>query len=419
MGLDRTFVNMNVAYVILFEYLHGSIIRGQVVELLKELRSNVQETEKLYLVSFIALRRFLTQRKELYDLKEELKKADIHLVVVPLIHFVKLFFAEWYQIPLVFFQTFPMLFCFSVVKKVRLFHCRSYSATLSVLAVKKFRGTRVIFDPRSDFPGEIVATGRWTKNSLSYKVWKFLERTYLDSADRTIAITKTYVSHFRRISQNAKFTVIPNNVDTKKFKRDDNFRRQFRSENNVEDDEALFCYCGSLGPKHWHKPQVYAQYIIEFRELDILHRFLFITPAVDDIEMLKKTFGQFGIRMEEYLHIDSNFRDVPKYLSAADFGMIAMDRFDIRMGVKTAEYLSMGLPIIANSNVAGAKEIIGENSVGMVYDLNSANLKGLKEFMQNHRRFSIRCRKTACKLFSNEEIVKQYAEVYDNLRRNK
>lgn len=407
---------MNVAYLILFEHLNDSIIRGQVIDLLKELRKHLQEIEKVYLISFLSLYWFLTHRKELNDLKEELKKANIRLVVIPVIHFVQMFYAKWYQIPLVFSQTFPLLFYFSATRNIRLFHCRSYPITLSALAVKKLRGVKVIFDPRSDFPEENVTAGQWTNNSLSYTLWKFLEKIYLDSADKTIAITKTYVSHFRNISQNAKFAIIPNNVDTKNFKHDENFRKQFRLENNIKDDEVLFCYCGSLGRKYWHNPEIYAKYIIKLREINIVHRFLFITPNID---MLKKVFDQFGIKSEEYFVIHSDFWDVPKYLSAADFGIIVMDRFDIRMSIKTAEYLSIGLPVIANSNVAGAKEIIKENGIGIVYDLDSTDLKGLKEFIQRRKRLSIKCRKVACKIFSNENIAKQYAKLYYNLLRKK
>lgn len=406
---------MNIAYLILFEHLDSSIIRGQVIELLKELGKHLQEIEKLYLISFLSLYWFLRHRKELNDLREELKKADVRLVVIPIIHFVQVFYAKWYQMPLLFFQTFPMLFYFSVARNIRLFHCRSYPMTLSALAVKKLRDVKVIFDPRSDFPEENVTADQWTNNSLSYRLWKFLEKIYLDNADKTIAITKTYINHFRNISQNAKFTIIPNNVDTKNFKRDENLRKQFRSENNVKDNEVLFCYCGSLGRKWWHNPEVYAKYIIKFRELSIVHRFLFIIPNRD---ILKKVFDRFGIKPEEYFVIQSDFGDVPKYLSAADFGIIVMDRFKIAMATKTAEYLSMELPVVTNSNVAGAKEIIEENRVGIVYDLNS-DLKTLEEFIQEftqkRKEFLTRCRETGCRMFSNENIAKKYAKVYHNL----
>ena len=408
---------MNVAYLIWLEGLENPIIVGQVIELLKELRKHVNKG-KLYLIAFqpiyiFLLRRFAQNRANLKRIRFELKQNGIDLSLVPVLYPGWWFFAKWYQIPLVFIQAFPVLLHCSAVRKTKLFHCRSYPITLSAIAVKKLRNTKVIFDPRSDFPEENVTSGRWKENSLSYKVWKSLEKIYLNNADATIAIANTYVEHFRAISSKPNLVVIPNNVNVRKFKSDENFRRQFRAENDIKDDELLFCYCGALGS--WHKPELYAKYIIKFRELDIKHRFLFITHQID---MLEKTLAGHGISSMEYFAIRTSFSEVPKYLSAADLGMTLLDRPKIAMAVKTPEYLSIGLPVITNSNASGAKEVVDRNGVGLVFDLES-DLERLEEFIQGfiyqRQELAAQCREVASRIFSNKRVGTRYAQLYTEL----
>jgi len=159
--------SINVAYLIWIEGLQSSIITGQVIELLKELRRHVKEG-KLYLVAFQPVYRFLLRKKRanLKRVKAKLKENNIDLSLVPVIYPRWWFSAKWYQIPLMLIQAFPVLLYFSAVRKVKLFHCRSYPVTLPALLVKKLFGTKVSFDPRSPFPEENIVAGTWSKDSL-------------------------------------------------------------------------------------------------------------------------------------------------------------------------------------------------------------------------------------------------------------
>ena len=330
---------MRVAYVIWIEGLGSPILKGQVIEILKRIGNNFSKTNKLFFFCFQPAHHILLHYQEIQKIKKELRNNNINLIIIPCLilpRFINWFNAKWYIIPLIFIYTFPALLFLGIIKNIELFHCRSYPVTLSAIVVKKLIKIRVIFDPRSDFPEENITAGWWTDSSLSYKIWKYLEKKYLTGSDVTIAIANTYVEHFKKISPYSKFVVIPNNVDVKKFKFGKKSCQKFRMKNGIKKDEILFCYSGSIG-NHWHKPEIYAKFIIKLRKLSITHRFLFITHNID---MLKKTFNQFSIRQEEYFAVSSEFWDVPKYLSIADFGLIFMDRFKIAMAIKTAEYLA-------------------------------------------------------------------------------
>lgn len=408
---------MRVAYVIWIEALESPILKGQVIEILEKMGNNLTKSNKLYFFAFQPVHHILLHYREIQNIKKELNNNNINLIIIPCLilpRFINWFDAKWYIIPLIFVYTFPKLLFLVYYNNINILHCRSYPIMLAAIIIKKIKNSvKIIFDPRSDFPEENITAGRWTDNSISYKTWKWLEKKYLKESDVTIAIVNTYVEHFKKISPNSRFAIIPNNVDVKKFKFDNKFRQKFRTENGIKNDEILFCYCGSMG-NHWHKPETYAKFIIKLREFDIVHSFLFITTNVDS---LKKTFNQFNIRQREYFAVSSKFCDVPKYLSIADFGLIFMNRYKIAMAIKTAEYLTMGLPIITNQEVMGAKEIVDRYGVGIVIeDFENIDFKVIENLVKRKSKISLKCRKIAYEKFSNEKIATQYMQIYKKLK---
>lgn len=407
---------MNIAYVIWIESLISPIIEGQVIQLLKELRGQIKEG-KLYLIAFQPVykfwfKKFTSERANLKRLGAELRKSNIYLSVIPAVYLGRWFPNNWYLLPLIWIQVFPVLCYFSLIMKVRLFHCRSYPPTFPTILVKRLFGAKVIFDPRSPFPEENVVAGRWDINSCTYKVWKLLEKKYLLESDVTIAIANTYTKHFVEIVKDGKFVEIPNNVDLKEFVVNEAFRAAFRSKLGICEEEIVFAYSGSLG-NHWNDPRIYADFVVKTRDLNVKHRFLFITK---DAAYLKKIFDQHNIVSSEYFVISTERADVPLYLSCADFGLNFMKRPDIRISVKTVEYLAMGLPLIINQNLLGGKELIERYKVGLVIDLNNLNLKELEDFiLRKDQQLSLRCKKIALEKFSTKKVAEQYSKVYLSL----
>jgi len=406
---------MNIAYVVWFESLQGRIIKGQVIEVLKNV-SNISQNKNIYFFAFQPIHRILLHYRDFRNIWNELKGNGIKLVIIPsliLPKFINWFNAKFYVIPLIFLFSFPILLFLTSFKKINILHCRSYPIMLSAIIVKKInRRLKIIFDPRSDFPEENITAGNWTENSLTYKFWKKLEKMYLNESDITIAIVNTYVKHYKKISPKTVFSIIPNNVCVERFVSNNFFREKLRAKMGIRKNEILFCYCGSIG-NHWHKPEIYARFIIKFRKLSVNHRFLFITP---NKVYLENVFSMFGIRHEEYICVFSNFDDVPQYLSAADFGLMLMSRYKIAMAIKTAEYLAMGLPIIINSKPLGAKEIIDQYGIGLVIEnMDNINYKDVEKFIQKKDKLSLKCRKIACNKFSTKKVATQYIEVYDKV----
>ena len=335
-------------------------------------------------------------------------------MTVPVAYRTKWCAASWYHLPLVVAQSFPYLLFFSIRHNISLFHCRSYAVTLPAVLVQMMRGVKLIFDPRSDFPEEHVVAGNWSAGSFSYWAWKALERVYLKRADAVIAVTDTHKEHLRAVYGPARLLTVYNNVDTDRFKPDEAVRKRLRLGYNIGENEVLFCYCGSLGA-HWNDPEIYAGYLIRCRSLAVKHRFLFITP---DVAALAKVMAEHGIEEREYLAVSADFRDVPHFLAMADLGLVLMGSRRVVAGVKTAEYLAAGLPVITNEKLAGAVEIVEGNGVGMV-DRGGAGTEALQQFLNgypvNRATLAARCRKTAESVFSNRAVCGMYAKLYREL----
>jgi glycosyltransferase involved in cell wall biosynthesis len=114
--------------------------------------------------------------------------------------------------------------------------------------------------------------------------------------------------------------------------------------------------------------------------------------------------------------VTSDFADVPKYLSAADFGLMLLKEFKIAMGIKTVEYLSMGLPVITDTRAAGAKEVVDRYGVGLVIeDHDRIDLKALETLIRKKDTMSPECRRVATERFSTQRVGAQYALLYETL----
>lgn len=402
---------MNIAYTIWIESLNSPIIQNQVIEILKASKK-ISYNDRFYLITFQPIYTIILQNKKLRAINKNLNDYGIGLIISPyLVSPISNWFnAKWYMLPFIFLQTLPTLLTMIIVKNINVLHCRSYPTMLAATAIKKIKKNLIIvFDPRSPYPEENITASQWSEKSISYKIWKMLEKMFLDYSNVTIAITDTYVKHFKKISAKGHFTTIPNNVDTTKFSLNQDYRNTLRSKFGVEVNETIFVYLGSLG-RNWNNPKIYAKFLLAMRELNINHRFLFVTQNILE---LRDVFNEFNIETHEYIAVSANPSEVPKYLSIADVGLNLMDRQDIRMSIKTCEYLAMGLPIIVNSNVMGAKEIVEQHHVGLVLeDLSNINLEDIKEIVLKKKQFSVRCRKVARENFSTMEVAKRYVKIY-------
>jgi glycosyltransferase involved in cell wall biosynthesis len=404
---------MNIAYLVWLEDLSSPILTGQVVEVLEEMGRR-SHGHKIFLLTFQPLYRMILRRAQLAAVRTRLHASGVETAIIPCLAFprIDLFRARWFMMPFILVQSLPVLLVLKLLKKVDIVHCRSYPAAWAAMTLKRLLPVKMVFDPRSDFPEENVTAGKWSFDSVTHRAWKRLERGLLREADATIAITDSYVDHFRRVVPEARFYLVPNNVDTNRFRPDAAFRDAFRHDHGLSEDTVVFCYSGSMG-SHWHNPGPYADFIIGLRELGRAHWFLFITHGADT---LKRGLADRGVSPDEYGVVSCGFDEVPRYLSAADFGTMFMTVRKIALGIKTVEYLAAGLPIIVNRESAGAAGIIKRYGVGLVLDdERTVDPAALREMVGRRQEISSSARDLAEKRFSTSVVALRYLILYDSL----
>lgn len=97
--------------------------------------------------------------------------------------------------------------------RIRIVHTRGFVISVLGLGLKRAVGPRLIFDTRSFWPDERVELGIWRKESLIYRISKWLERRLLIKADVIVALTQKAVDQMQQYpflqDQSKRFEVIP------------------------------------------------------------------------------------------------------------------------------------------------------------------------------------------------------------------
>ncbi|RAW44721.1 hypothetical protein DQW50_12780 [Halorubrum sp. 48-1-W] len=423
-----------IGYLTFNEKPWSNLLRRQVIEVISE--SNKLTNKDLILVSFLPFYEYLRNRSNISDLNKELQKEGIRFITIPTPFPIPIYTRDrgwinrwrydWIRMLVVLLYSTPFVLYLKFISGINIFHCRSYPISVSVLAIKCIsKDIRLIFDPRSDFPEENITRRNWSKRSLSYKMWKKLERQLCIHSDYVIAISNTYDQHFKKIYSGVKTKIIPNNVNTNEFSPDQVRDESIREKHDIDESTTLVCYSGSMYESLWNNPDEYGCVIEKLLELNRNLQFMFLIPP-DSNELLRKKFHEYNINDEHYIIENPNFEQVPTLLSQADLGLYILDNESIRIGTKFVEYCSAGLPTIVNQNVEGAAEIIRKNNLGCEISLHfnknnsycppeslsKDDSERIHDIISNSEEISEDCRQFAKENFDTTIIANSYAKLY-------
>ena len=253
-------------------------------------------------------------------------------------------------------------------------HCRSYLATYAAheWRARSRHDFAIVFDTRSDMPGEGLLKERWEPGSPDDLFWRATERRLLIESDAVTAVSQPLCDTFRARSEGkANVHLIHLNVS--------------RPEGEVEQslppkmpEGPVFCYCGYLDSDGWHHPRnLWSLFdaIAQHRENAQL---LVITRTPHDrlrSDLASSGFAHLADRVH-FAQTDSPTQTVAM-MRHCDVGLLSYfdpstpEEHDVAKGVfatKTAEYLFAGLPVIINSVCEGAARFAVEHRVGISYD---------------------------------------------------
>lgn len=364
---------------------------------------------------------FVSMRHELAALKSEYLQQGVTASIIFLPIIILKRWRSTFPLPLLglfMALSVPILFCRIVRQRPDIIHCRSYIATILAIFMKWFfRDLKVVFDPRGFWPEEGVVMQRWGRSSITFRVWKGIERYLLRHSDKVIALSESFADRISELVKGSNCVVIYASADVNEFKLAGQVRDLKRRELGLE-GKTVFVYNGSLHA--WHDPLLLAQ-VHKILSQSIGNTKLLVITGYDRGK-LEAVFRSAGLHTEDFLIVAAKPSEVAGYLVTGDFGLVPLREIcqtdpmaivaQTMIGTKVAEYLACGLPVIVNKNVGGMKSLMGRYRIGIFFD--SKNLAGMVEDLQYIRNKYLQtdCELVAERYFSLDQAAEAYYQVY-------
>lgn len=349
-----------------------------------------------------------SRKKKGLNKGEYLNHNKINEIRLPILSFFG--YMNWFILPFYLSIALPTLFFF--IKKNKnydIIHARGYNSGLLVLMYKYLINSKIklIFDPRSTYPEEGIIIGRWGSESISYKIWKLIEKKILINSSVTCCVSNGLKHHFENI-QAANYKYIPAFVD-EKFKFSEDSRTTMRKKYSIKDEEPVFLYLGSIGL--WHGVEELKQLIKKISTYNYNFH-IFVLSNIDP-----KLFKDFSNVKITYL----DAHKVPGFLSFCDYSFLPgknENKFEFEILNKTMisskiqECLVAGMKIIVNSAITEAIPFANCTKGSMIYDFNNDKLEiithGILKDKNEISSFFL-------SKFSTNTLLELYKVIYDKL----
>ncbi|PWG81031.1 glycosyltransferase [Pararcticibacter amylolyticus] len=406
-------MKQEVCYFLYNERPSSGLINSQVLSLLKEIKSSSLDLN-ITVVAFWQFWIYFKYRAELAEMTSKLRGMGVRVKSFPFAIPERFFFSN--RFPLMLARVLVSLFVLVSFKKYDVIHSRGYFSSLITSDLKKWLGfPKILFDGRSLYPLEHITIGTWKETDPIFKYWKDLEKRIIENSTYSIGVSRPLVDELKRISPKAKVCYIPCCVDTQRLYYSEEQRNLIRDKMDWKDKHVIV-YLGSLNIDFWNDINIYGSYFKRIAEIDQSAFFLIVTNS--DTEVLKVVLRS-SLPVNSFKIISSKYDDLYKWLSASDAGIQVMkpiaDGFS-RLGVKVAEYLACGLPIIVNSNVGGAAAILKEHDTGVELNIEDPELFKSKymTFIGRFDDMRQKCMTLAEKEFSIRVVSDRYKKIYRN-----
>jgi len=306
-------------------------------------------------------------------------------------------------------------------RKPDVMQCRSYVATNLALEVRARYGFeyKVVFDARSLMPEEAVITGRWSGDGPDFQSWKVIEHAMLATSDLSTAVSKPMQEHFDKLG--ARRTALAYlNVSV-----DGIVDAQISDNSRLDAAKPVVAYCGYLAENSWHNPMNLWKVFASFHQHCPGAQLLVITKSNHNqlLDSLRTNGFENLIPAVTFTSAPSP-AEVVKLLHGADLSVLSYrdpaNHFEESMAekvfaTKTAEYMSVGLPMLVNRYCGGARDYALSHNAGVAYDpqqlLSKEDVDNLLYMARDRLRISRKARSD----FSIDENAARLVSIFKNL----
>ncbi|HWY12581.1 MAG TPA: hypothetical protein VN026_14710 [Bacteroidia bacterium] len=347
-----------------FQSLEDPLVKGLILEYLKGLKTN-ENNFRFHLITH-EQKEFVLTPPDVAIKKNELLKNNI----------------KWYPVKyrsgnlLLFKKMFNFLQTFFITLSIK----RNYkpAAILGFLSISggysyilsKLLDLKLIvycFEPHSKY---MVDFNIWPKTGLKYKLLRRFEYLQLKHAVYTVVPNNFTKALAEEINKNNHIFVCPISIDTNLMIFDEAGREKIRNKINAN-GKTVIIYTGKFGGIYYSSDEIVSFFSGLYQQNSNLFLYI-ITPNETEVRQsinkYKLTEGTY------YISMMVNYTELNQHISAADIGLIAVPSLPsqkYRTPVKTAIYLSCGVPYIVNKNIGDDDSIALHENIGLVIeDLN-------------------------------------------------
>ena len=183
----------------------------------------------------------------------------------------------------------------------------------------------------------------------------------------------------------------------------------------IDMKKNILGYVGSLGT--WYMlDEMLAFFKIQQLKDSNLH-FLFLTKDSQDIVYAKAK--ALGLNLNDITVVSVPYQKIPSVMNVIDYGLFFIRPSFSKQAsspIKQAEFMAMGIPLICNSGIGDTGEIILQHQSGFVFD--ELSHASFSSFSFDQIIFDKdKTLNAVDTIFSVEQGVKGYNEVYDTVRK--
>ena len=307
-------------------------------------------------------------------------------------------------------------------------HCRSYITSLIGLSMKRKYGSKFIFDMRGFWADERIDGNIWSLGNpvfrLIYRYFKSKEKKFFTSSDYTISLTHAGKSEIYKLlhtetEEVSPIQVIPCCVDNDLFdynKLTPNDVAQTREQLNIAADTFVLGYVGSIGTWYMLPEMVtFFKQLLKVRQNAV---FLFISK-----ENPSAIYGEFERQEIDTSHVritGSARSEMPRHIAVFDWSIFFIKPVFSKQAsspTKQGEIMSMGKPIVCNSNVGDTEQIIKKYDAGIVTEsFEASDFEKIAHQMLNYEISPGKIRQGSIEFYNLGAGIDSYNEVYTYIR---
>lgn len=248
----------------------------------------------------------------------------------------------------------------------RIVHARSYlPGAVAQLVATLVPGARFVFDCRGLAGDEYVDSSHWTRDDVRYRLLKRAERVLFGRADAVVSLTRRlrdWLAAEGLTTARTRVEVIPCCADLERFRPDPEARARARARMS-SGDRFVLAYSGSFGTYYCDDELAVLFAAVRRRRPAQLAVF-----TRGDTTRLRAALAREGVS-EGDLWIEAvPSADMPAALAGADAAASLIQPWFSKIAsspTKVAEFLGVGLPVVANRGVGDMDTLI-ESSPAMV-----------------------------------------------------